>query len=210
MKTELVTIQNGKAVTSSLQIAQVFDRQHAHVLRSIRELDCSPQFTASNFGCSFYISELRGGVQKKHPMYYLTKDGFTFLVMGFTGKLAAKFKEEYINAFNEMEQYIQKQSKAPTQSTSTVHQTTEKELKSLLAEKVKQLPTNEAALSAKLWEVMQSQQRTIENFALTVESQNKTIKSQRKLIEEAINDAKYHKKDAHLWRHYLGHYLNMQ
>ena len=50
-----------------------------------------------------YISELRNGVKRELPMYLMTRDGFTFLAMGFTGKVAAQFKEAYINAFNEME-----------------------------------------------------------------------------------------------------------
>ncbi|WP_260458301.1 Rha family transcriptional regulator [Bacteroides salyersiae] len=44
--------------------------------------------------------------RKKGPMFYLTRDGFTFLAMGFTGKVAVEFKETYINAFNEMEKAI--------------------------------------------------------------------------------------------------------
>ena len=42
-------------------------------------------------------------------MYYMTRDGFTFLAMGFTGKVAARFKEAYIEAFNEMERRLQEQ-----------------------------------------------------------------------------------------------------
>lgn len=114
MKTNLVTIQEGKAVTSSLQVAQVFGKEHHHVLRDIRNLDCSSQFKESNFGCSFYISELHNGGQKKQPLYYMTKDGFTFLVMGFTGKKAGKFKEDYINAFNQMELTLKSSNGAPT------------------------------------------------------------------------------------------------
>lgn len=45
---------------------------------------------------------------EKRPMYYLTRDGFTFLAMGFTGRVAAQFKEAYINAFNEMEEMLRK------------------------------------------------------------------------------------------------------
>lgn len=106
MKTNLVTIKDGRAVTSSLQVAQKFGKEHRHILRDIRELECTTDFKESNFGLSFYISEVGNGAQKKNPMYLMTRDGFTFLVMGFTGKLASKFKEEYIAAFNKMEQHI--------------------------------------------------------------------------------------------------------
>lgn len=106
MNKNLVSIQNGEVVTSSLQVAQVFNMQHKNVLQAIRNIECSREFTELNFQPCLYISELRNGVQKQNPMYYMTKDGFTFLVMGFTGKQAAKFKEDYINAFNRMEQHI--------------------------------------------------------------------------------------------------------
>lgn len=103
---QLVSIQNGKAMTSSLQVANYFGKDHFNVLRDIRKLECSKEFQAFNFEFSFYIRDLQTGGQKKEPLYYMTKDGFSFLVMGFTGKIAAKFKEDYINAFNKMEGYI--------------------------------------------------------------------------------------------------------
>lgn len=102
----LVSVNNGKIVTTSLQVAEVFNKLHRHVLRDIRNLECSSNFQESNFGLSFYHSKLLNGGYKKQPMYYITRDGFTFLAMGFTGKIAAKFKEAYINAFNEMERKL--------------------------------------------------------------------------------------------------------
>lgn len=102
----LVSVNNGKIVTTSLQVAEVFNKLHRHVLRDIRNLECSSIFQESNFGLSFYHSKLLNGGYKKQPMYYITRDGFTFLAMGFTGKIAAKFKEAYINAFNEMEEKL--------------------------------------------------------------------------------------------------------
>lgn len=107
-KNDLVQIRKGKAVTSSMQVAKMFGKDHADVLKSIRKLDCSPEFIAGNFTSYHYFSELNENVIRKLPMYYLTRDGFTFLVMGFTGKLAARFKEAYIEAFNEMERVISK------------------------------------------------------------------------------------------------------
>lgn len=102
----LVSENDGKIVTTSLQVAEVFNKLHRHVLRDIRNLECSSKFQESNFGLSFYHSKLLNGGYKKQPMYYITKDGFTFLAMGFTGKVAAQFKEAYINAFNEMEKRL--------------------------------------------------------------------------------------------------------
>jgi uncharacterized protein (DUF4415 family) len=68
-------------------------------MRSIRKLECSAEFARCNFAQSSYLNE-QG---KQQPMYRITKDGFMFLAMGFTGREAAKWKEAYITAFNRME-----------------------------------------------------------------------------------------------------------
>lgn len=94
-----VFIHDGKAVTTSQAVATYFIKRHDDVLKKIRLLDCSPEFTARNFAASEYIDS----TGRKLPMYEMTKDGFVFLVMGFTGKKAAAFKEAYIAEFNRME-----------------------------------------------------------------------------------------------------------
>lgn len=104
-KEQLVTVSNGQVVTTSLQIAEYFGKEHSKVLRAINQLDCSSIFRHANFGLSCYTKK-NGNISKSYPMYYMTRDGFTFLAMGFTGKVAAKFKEAYINAFNEMEELL--------------------------------------------------------------------------------------------------------
>lgn len=101
--TNLVSIQNNQVVTTSLQVADFFQKKHCDVLRCIKELDCSQDLRERDFAFTFYTRPLPHGGYKKDPMYYIGKDGFIFLVMGFTGKVAARFKEAYINAFNEME-----------------------------------------------------------------------------------------------------------
>jgi len=103
---ELVKIRQDRAVTTSLQVAEMFHRQHNNVLRDIEALDCSEEFRKSNFGRSNYMNKQN----HRQPMYYLTKDGFTFLVMGYKGKKAAEFKEKYIQAFNTMEKVIMEKS----------------------------------------------------------------------------------------------------
>lgn len=90
------------AITTSLDIAETFDKEHFNVLRDIRELKCSDKFKAFNFEGSTYI-DLRN---KKQPMYYVTRDGFTLLVMGYIGEKAMAFKEAYISQFNAMERII--------------------------------------------------------------------------------------------------------
>ena len=88
-----------RIVVSSLDVAETFGKEHFHVLRDIRELGCSEEFRQSNFGLtSYYDSQ-----GKKRDMYIMTRDGFTMLVMGYTGELAMRFKEAYIKQFNAME-----------------------------------------------------------------------------------------------------------
>lgn len=99
---ELIILRRKEAVTTSLKVAEVFHKRHDDVLKSIHNLDCSDDFTHRNFAVSTY--EDASG--KSNPMYYITRDGFTFLAMGYRGKKAAAFKEAYINAFNQMEKTL--------------------------------------------------------------------------------------------------------
>lgn len=108
----LVMVNRGQVVTSSLKVAEYFGKPHKDVLKSIRTLECSACFQGRNFSPSFYFSNLHRGGRKKQPMYYLTRDGFTLLAMGFTGKVAVRFKEAYINAFNEMEELLRSSKEA--------------------------------------------------------------------------------------------------
>lgn len=99
---KLVFIDNGKTVTDSLTVALVFRKEHDKVMRDIRELECSEEFSLANFGESTYTND-RG---RTYPKYIITQDGFSFLVMGYTGKEAARFKEKYIAEFNRMREQI--------------------------------------------------------------------------------------------------------
>lgn len=91
-----------QVLTNSLLVAEKFEKEHSKVIRDIQNLSCSDEFRAANFGFSSYISQQN----KELPMYVMTKDGFSFLVMGYTGSKAGMFKEEYIKAFNRMEETI--------------------------------------------------------------------------------------------------------
>ena len=104
---ELVQVREGQPVTTSLMVAEYFGKHHKDVLRAINLLDCSDIFRGRKIALSEY-SRKNGNVTANYPMYYITLAGFTFLVMGFTGKVAAKFKEDYINAFNTMEETLRK------------------------------------------------------------------------------------------------------
>lgn len=96
---KLVLLGDDGPLTTSRIVSDVFDKTHKDVLRAINNLDCSDEFRGRNFALSSYKSK-QGKTLKCVDM---TRDGFSFLCMGFTGSKAAKWKEQYINAFNEME-----------------------------------------------------------------------------------------------------------
>lgn len=89
----------GRPVTTSLNVAEVFGKNHQHVLRTIKALDVPEEFGLSNFGQTSYLDS-QGRPQ---PMFNVTRDGFTILVMGFSGSKAMQFKLAYLAEFNRME-----------------------------------------------------------------------------------------------------------
>ena len=97
----ILSTQNGEPVASSRQIAESFGKEHKHVLRDIENLIGGE----SKIGLSsmFFKSEYISAQNKKLPEYLMNRDGFSLLVMGFTGKEALEWKLKYIQAFNEME-----------------------------------------------------------------------------------------------------------
>lgn len=96
---QLVFVERNRPVTTSLIVAEVFEKNHADVLRDIRKMECSDGFRLSNFAESSYVNSQN----KEMPMYHMNQKGFTLLAMGYTGKEAMKFKEAYINEFERME-----------------------------------------------------------------------------------------------------------
>ena len=104
-KTEIqITIENEQAITTSRNVAENFGKQHKHVLEAIDELT---EGLAENSANLFYESEYVHPQNKRtFREIYMTKDGFTLLAMGFTGKRALEFKLAYIEQFNKMEEAI--------------------------------------------------------------------------------------------------------
>ena len=99
-----LTERDGKAIVSSRDIARVFEKEHARVMRDIRELSgVSEQFRLGNFAESSYLNEQN----RTMPEYLVTRGGFTILAMSYTGDKAMRFKEAYIAAFDEMERRLQ-------------------------------------------------------------------------------------------------------
>jgi Rha family phage regulatory protein len=102
-----VTALDGVPVVNSRKVAEIFGKRHDHVLRSITELTDPKDGVSESFNrLNFKPTHYKDSSGRKLPEYLLTKDGFSILVMGFTGKKALAFKEAYINRFNEMERFI--------------------------------------------------------------------------------------------------------
>lgn len=104
-----VTVENGRAVTTSVAVAEYFRKMHKDVLKKIDNIDCSPEFAERNFAPSEYTDS----TGRTLPAYQITKNGFVFLVMGFTGKKAAAFKEAYIAEFDRMENELHQNNTPP-------------------------------------------------------------------------------------------------
>lgn len=102
---KLVNVYEGRVVVSTVEIAKHFEKQHKDILKAIRNLECSKEFVERNYSPISY----QDSNNRIQPCYLLTKDGFAFLVMGFTGKKAAEWKEKYIKAFNLMEKRLLKE-----------------------------------------------------------------------------------------------------
>lgn len=91
-------------VVTSLDVAETFEKEHKHVLEDIRRI--SESLSTAEMSALFYEGEYKASNGKKNPMYYMNRDGFTLLVMGYTGEKAMKFKLAYINQFNQMEELL--------------------------------------------------------------------------------------------------------
>lgn len=100
----LVIMKDQQAVTSSLQVAGTFNKNHRDVLRAVDDLK---EGVAQNWADLFYEDTYTHPQNKQqYRIIYMNRDGFTLLAMGFTGKKALKFKLKYIEAFNKMESHI--------------------------------------------------------------------------------------------------------
>lgn len=106
---ELVIMKSEQALTTSLKVAETFSKEHKVVMRAIKNLAAQNCTVEKMFVSSTYVDS-RGHEQ---PMYYMNRDGFTLLAMGFTGKDAMEFKVKYIQAFNKMEKLIREEKSLP-------------------------------------------------------------------------------------------------
>ena len=99
---DLVVMKNKQAVTTSLNVAEVFEKNHQHILEAIDNLTVENSTVKNMFMEDTYINS-RG---RAYRQILMNRDGFTLLAMGFTGQKALQFKLQYIDAFNQMENHI--------------------------------------------------------------------------------------------------------
>lgn len=105
MLVEIKTVNKEEVtVVTSLDVAETFGKEHKHVLEDIRRI-CDNLSTAE-ISALFYESDYKASNGKKNPMYLMNRDGFTLLVMGYTGEKAMSFKLAYIKQFNAMEKAL--------------------------------------------------------------------------------------------------------
>ena len=130
---ELVIMHDQQAVTTSLILAEAFEKKHQHVMEAIRKLTVENSTVKKMFVEDSYLNSRN----QQQPMYYMNRDGFTLLAMGFTGSKAMEFKLKYIDAFNKMEKQIKEETKF-------------------------RLPTNLNEMSTMFYSVMKDQDKKIE------------------------------------------------
>ncbi len=115
---EFVSIADNRLVTDTLRVAKHVHKQHRNVLQAYDNAQCSPEFNRLNFQPIEYVDS-RGRLKR---MVQMTKDGFMFRVLGFTGSEAARIKEAFIAAFNQMAAFIRTEQRGLLQDLFVLHE----------------------------------------------------------------------------------------
>jgi len=130
----VIEMLDGKATTTSAEVARVFDKQHKNVLRDIEKMlpDLVPHHKL-NFEPTVVTRENpSGGAPIKSKAYRITRDGFVLLAMGFSGKKALAFKQAYLQAFNQMEAALTEridEDESPLEAPQRFHRLREDDLR---------------------------------------------------------------------------------
>ncbi len=106
-KLPIVHIKDGGVYANSKDVAEFFGKRHHHVIRDIQDMEIPESYRKTNFGVSTYTTP---GQTRKYLSYDMTRDGFTLIAMGYTGKKAMGFKIRYIEEFNRMERELKEGS----------------------------------------------------------------------------------------------------
>lgn len=131
---DLVRINSNQVVTDSRSVAEHFEKHHKDVLESIRGI-----LAAENSATKFFYETTYENRGKQYPMYLMNRDGFSLLVMGFTGAKALEWKLKYINAFNEMEKTIKDKHIKQVTSDKTKEMRAEAMLRNSISKQAKMM-----------------------------------------------------------------------
>ena len=145
----VLSVIHNRATASSREVAIIFEKNHDDVLKAIRNLEIPDDFRSVNFADVEIIEENAIGGKINKSYVAITRDGFTILAMGFTGKKAMQFKLAYIAAFNKMEAELMRQAQAqiPEAVLTSEHV---REVQKLIGDSVyKALPKETRALGFK-------------------------------------------------------------
>lgn len=140
-------------VTSSQIVAAYFEKKHCDVLRIINNIKTQNCVLTS----MFYTASYKTGTGKRYPMYFMNRDGFSLLAMGFTGKKALEWKIRYIQAFNEMEKKLKEQENIKSQNwiVTSDNKTPDVAPPEVLAQaRAKTMLMNARTRQAKLWKTL--------------------------------------------------------
>ena len=151
----------GKIVTSSQAVAYYFEKDHGKVLRSIRSLlsfqETSESMTKNGYTPKWFYEYQYTNEQnhQTYPAFLMTRDGFTLLAMGFTGKKALEWKIRYIQAFNEMERKLKEQENPTAQNCTVNSKAPDVAPPEVLAQaRAKTMLMNARTRQAKLWKTL--------------------------------------------------------
>ena len=160
--------QNDQVITTSLLVAETFEKEHRNVLKSIRKLMSATNVAvAQMFDETTYVNE-QG---KEQPMFFMNRDGFTLLAMGFSGEKALKFKVDYINAFNKMEAELKSQ------------QTKQLSAAESLLQSVQLLVAHERQLA-----ILEHNQKNMQGAISSLYDKVYGMQFQTNMIEQKLND----------------------
>lgn len=151
----------GKIVTSSQAVAYYFEKDHGKVLRSIRSLlsfqETSESMTKNGYTPKWFYEYQYTNEQnhQTYPAFLMTRDGFTLLAMGFTGKKALEWKIRYIQAFSEMERKLKEQENLAAENSAAKFKTPDVAPPEVLAQaRAKTMLMNARTRQAKLWKTL--------------------------------------------------------
>lgn len=172
----LVEVKNNTVVVSSLQIAEHFGKEHKNVLRLLSSLLSSAN--KQRLSKHFFKSNYKDETGKNNTMYLMNRDGFSLLVMGFTGDKALKWKLDFIDAFNAMEQEIQHKEYQASLAKSSEN--------ALLRKKVEQLKKDKFDISIQVDLAIRERR----NLETELEIQEKVINNIKKAYIEKFEKDK--------------------